>query len=236
MSAKRRHQPLKPARSVADVSNPTVIPVDFPSGASDALAETQEYYTYFRQRAAEKPLQTRVLSRASTLSKDEKKRWREFGERKRSNLIAMVDTLISDLESVPTIDSLKKLSIARAVWSIMQIEFDDASCAIKLERIATTADNNKNSAKVARDGKATSDKYLITKRRAYEHRKSHPDMSNTKIAKAIRPDLNLELSKSKASEFETDETLAKFIGKIFKADAPDGHRKFQRQRKSAGPD
>jgi hypothetical protein len=224
MSAKRR-----------PVSDPTII-LDFSSDAAEAVAETRQYYNYLRQRAAETPLQTRMLSRASTLSKDEKKRWREFGERKRSNLIAMVDTLISDLESVPTIDSLKKLSIARAVWSIMQIEFDDASCAIRLERIATTADNNGSSAKVARDGKATLDKYLITKRRADEQRKREPDMSNTKIANAIRPDLNLELAGSNVSIFKTDETLAKFIGKIFMVDAPDGHRKFQRQQKSAGPD
>jgi hypothetical protein len=85
-----------------------------------------------------------MLSRASTLSKDEKKRRSEHGERKRSKLIAMINTLISDLESVPAIDSPKKLSIVRAVWSILQIEFDDASCAIKLERIATAADNKKN--------------------------------------------------------------------------------------------
>jgi hypothetical protein len=124
MSAKRR-----------PVSDPTII-LDFPSDAAEAVAETHEYYNYLRQRAAETPLQTRMLSRASTLSKDEKKRWTEFGERKRSNLIAMVDTLISDLESVAVIESLKKLSIVRAVWSIMQIEFDDASCAIRLERIA----------------------------------------------------------------------------------------------------
>ena len=207
-----------------------------PAGDADAVAEIQELYGYLRQRAAETPLQTRILSRASTLSKDEKKRWSEHGERKRSNLIAMINTLISDLESVPAIDSIKKLSIARAVWSIMQIEFDDAACAIKLERIATTADNNKNSAKAARDGKATLDKYRITKRMADEKRKSDPDLSNTKIAKAIRPDLNLELVTSKVSIFRTDETLAKFIGKIFQVDAPDGHRKFQRQRKSAGPD
>jgi hypothetical protein len=235
MSAKRRHQPLKPARSVADVSNPTVIPVDFPSGAADALAETHEYYNYLRQRAAETPLQTRILSRASTLSKDEKKRWSEHGERKRSNLIAMINTLISDLESVPAIDSLKKLSIARAAWSIMQIEFDDSSCAIKLERIATTADNNKNSAKAARDGKATLDKYLITKRMADEQRKIDPDLSNTKIAKAIRPDLNSELARSGVSIFHKDATLAKFVGKIFENDASNGRRKFQRQGNPNGP-
>jgi hypothetical protein len=86
-------------------------------------------------------------------------------------LISTIDTFISDLESDPAIDSLKKLSIARTVWSIMQIELDDTSCAIKLERIATTADNNKNGAKTARDGKATLDKYLITKRWADEQRK-----------------------------------------------------------------
>jgi hypothetical protein len=193
MSAKRRPQPLKPASSIAEVSDSTAIPVDFPSSAGEAVAETHEYYNYLRQRAAETPLQTRILSRASTLSKAEKKRWSEHGELKRSNLIAMINSLISDLESVPAIDSLKKLSIARAFWSIMQIELDDASCAIKLERIATTADNNKNSAKAARDGKATLDKYLITKRMADEQRKSDPDLSNTKIAKAIRQDLNSEL-------------------------------------------
>jgi hypothetical protein len=60
-------------------------------------------------------------------------------------------------------------------------------------------------------------------------------MSSTKIAKAIRPDLNLEFARSNVSIFNKDETLAKFMGKIFEVDAPDGHRKFQRQRKSAGP-
>jgi hypothetical protein len=73
MSAKRHPQPLKPARSVGELSDPTVIHVDFPSGAAEAVAEAHEYYNYLRQRAAEKPLQTRVLSRASTLSEDEKK-------------------------------------------------------------------------------------------------------------------------------------------------------------------
>jgi hypothetical protein len=127
MSVKQNTRSLKAALSV---------PLIFPAGDADAVAEIQDLYGYLRQRAAETPLQTRMLSRASTLSKDEKKRWSEFGERKRSNLIAMVDILIADLESVATFDSLKKLSIVRTVWSIMQIEFDDASCAIRLERIA----------------------------------------------------------------------------------------------------
>jgi hypothetical protein len=230
MSAKRHPQSLKPARSVAEVSDPTVIPVDFPPGADEAVAETREYYNYLRQRAAETPLQIRMLSRATTLSTDEKKRWSEHGEGKRSNLIAMINTLISDLESVVTIDSPKKLSIVRGVWSIMQIELDDASCAIKLERIATTADNNKNRAKVARDGKAALDKYHITKRRVDEQREIDPELSNTKIARAIRQDLNADLARSGVSIFRADETLAKFVGKIFGNDTSKGRRKFQRQR------
>jgi hypothetical protein len=226
MSAKQNTRSLKAALSV---------PLIFPAGDADAVAEIQDLYGYLRQRAAETPLQTRILSRASTLSKDEKKRWSEHGERKRSNLIAMINTLISDLESVPAIDSLKKLSIAQTVWSILQIELGGTVDALHLERIATTADNNKNSTKAARDGKATLDKFRITKRMADEKRKSDPDLSNTKIAKAIRPDLNLELARSKVSIFNNDATLAKFIGRIFEVDAPIGHRKFQRQQKSAGP-
>jgi hypothetical protein len=73
MSAKGRPQPLKPKRSVCEVSDSTVIPVDSPSGTAEAVAETHGYYNYLRQRAAEKPLPTRVLSRASTLSEHEKK-------------------------------------------------------------------------------------------------------------------------------------------------------------------
>jgi hypothetical protein len=142
-------------------------------------------------------------------------------------------TFISDLDSDPVIDSLKKLSIARTVWSIMQIELDDTLCAIKLERIATTADNNKNSTKTARDGKATLDKYLITKRWANEQRKIDPNLSNTKIAKEIRQELNSDLARP--GIFHTDQTLAKFVGKIFENDAPNGRRKFQRQRKLTGP-
>jgi hypothetical protein len=92
MSAKRRPQPSKPARSEGEVTDSTVVPVDFPSGAAEAAAETHERYNYLRQRAAEKPLLTRVLSRASTLSEDEKKRWSEHGERKRNNLMATIDT------------------------------------------------------------------------------------------------------------------------------------------------
>jgi hypothetical protein len=149
MSAKRRPQPLRPARSVAEVSDSTVIPVDFPSSAAEAVAETREYYNYLRQRAAETPLQTRMLSRASTLSKDEKKRWSEHGEQKRSNLMAMIDIFISELESDPAIDTLKKLSIARAVWSIMQIELDDASCAMRLERIAAGKEARKRQTALA---------------------------------------------------------------------------------------
>jgi hypothetical protein len=208
-----------------------------PAGDADAVAEIQDLYGYLRQRAAEEPLQTRVLSRADEgLTGDKKERWYKYAELYRTRLMSTIDTLISQLESDPPIDARRKLSIARTVWAILQIEVEGAVCALHLERIATTADNNKNRAKAARDAKATLDKYRITKRRAYEQRKSDPDMSNTKIAKAIRPDLNSELAESDVSIFRTDETLAKFIGKIFQVDAPDGHRKFQRQRKSAEPD
>jgi hypothetical protein len=205
------------------------------SAQPDAEAEIGEYYDRLRQRAAEKPLQIRVLSRAGgELSADEKERWLQFGQLKRDRLVSTIDGLISELESEPHIDSLRKLSIARSIWSIMQIQFDDASCAIKLERIATTEDNKKNSAKTARDGKATLNKYLITKCRADEQRKRDPDLSNTKIAKEIRQNLNAELAKSGVPIFHKDETLAKFIGRIFENDASNGRRKFQRQRKSLG--
>ena len=228
MSAKQNTRSLKAALSV---------PLIFPAGDADAVAEIQELYGYLRQRAAEKPLQTRVLSRVDeVLTADKKERWHKSVELYRTGLMSTIDTLISQLESDPPIDVHRKLSIARTVWSILQIEAESAVGALHLERIATTADNNKNRAKTARDAKATLDKYLITKRRAYEQRKSHPDMSSTKIAKAIRPDLNSELAESGVSIFRKDATLAKFIGKIFEVDAPDGHRKFQRQRKSAGPD
>jgi hypothetical protein len=208
-----------------------------PAGDADAVAEIQDLYGYLRQRAAEEPLQTRVLSRADGgVTADKKERWYKSAELYRTRLMSTIDTLISQLESDPPIDVHRKLSIARTVWSILQIEAEGAVGALHLERIATTTDNNKKRAKTARDAKATLDKYRITKRRAYEQRKSDPDMSNTKIAKAIRPDLNSELEESDVSIFGTDETLAKFIGKIFEVDAPDGHRKFQRQRKSAGPE
>jgi hypothetical protein len=228
MSVKQNTRSLKAALSV---------PLIFPAGDADAVAEIQDLYGYLRQRAAEKPLQTRVLSRVGEgLTADKKERWHKAVELHRAGLMSTIDTLISQLESDPPIDVHRKLSIARTVWSILQIEVESAVSALHLERIATTEDNNKNSAKTARDGKATLDKYLITKRRADEQRKREPDMSNTKIANAIRPDLNLELAGSNVSIFKTDETLAKFIGKIFMVDAPDGHRKFQRQQKSAGPD
>ena len=123
MSVKQNTRSLKAALSV---------PLIFPAGDADAVAEIQDLYGYLRQRAAEKPLQTRMLSRASMLSKDEKKRWREFGERKRSNLIAMVDTLISDLESVPTIDSLKKLCRPPGALTPSPVRINSRECPKKL--------------------------------------------------------------------------------------------------------
>jgi hypothetical protein len=51
MSAKRHPQPLKPARSVGELSDPTVIHVDFPSGAAEAVAEaTSIIITFVRER------------------------------------------------------------------------------------------------------------------------------------------------------------------------------------------
>jgi hypothetical protein len=237
MSAKRRHQPLKPARSVADVSNPTVIPVDFPSGAADALAETQEYYTYFRQRAAEKPLQTRVLSRARQLSKDEKKRWREFGELKRTRLMSTIDTLISELETDPPIDVYKKLSIARTVWSILQIEMDDASHAIGLERKASEHDYKLKSAQHARNktAKIAKIEMLVAKRFVDEYIIRHPDASQSEVATNIlRGDLSSELKKSGAPEMKPGRKLRGLISAILKNAEPNGRRKFQK-RLPGGP-
>jgi hypothetical protein len=65
MSAKRRPQPLKPARSVAEVSDPTVIPVDFLSGAAEAeaIAETHECYNYLRQSGRDAATDTNAVTR-----------------------------------------------------------------------------------------------------------------------------------------------------------------------------
>jgi hypothetical protein len=52
-----------------------------PAGDADAVAEIQDLYGYLRQRAAEEPLQTRVLSRADEgLTADKKERWYKSAE------------------------------------------------------------------------------------------------------------------------------------------------------------
>lgn len=143
MSAKQNTRSSKTALSV-----PAISP------AEDVLHDLDDYYGYFRQRAAEKPLQTRVLSRVrKRLSADEKESWRAHGELKRNTLMTTINSFISHLESDPRIDLSKRLSVAQTVWSMLQIELGDAHSALHLERIASEFAAVNKGAKHARLGR-----------------------------------------------------------------------------------
>jgi hypothetical protein len=208
------------------------------SAQPDAEAEIGEYYDRLRQRAAEKPLQTRVLSRAGgELSADEKERWLQFGQLKRDRLVSTIDGLISELESEPHIDALKKRSIVRAVWSILQIEMDDASHAIGLERKASKHDYKAKSTQHARNEIARIAKieWLVVKKLVDGYIIRRPDASQSEIAENIlKGDLNSELNKFGASKMKPGRKLRGLISDILKSAEPNGRRKFQK-RLPGGP-
>jgi hypothetical protein len=135
-----------------------------PPGSAAAAAEIQSYYNYLRQRAAEKPLQTIVLSRVGKqVSDEEKDRWRKNGEFKRNNLTLLVNTLISALESEPRIGAHTKLSIVKTVWSIMQVELSNTASIIALGSIATKKAIHTSSTQKARNGRQVDRKTFIMK-------------------------------------------------------------------------
>jgi hypothetical protein len=205
------------------------------SSSAEAETETWDYYGRLRQRAAEKPLQARMLSRVGKkLSADEKERWRSFGESKRNSLAATVDVLISEMESEPPIDAFKKLSIVKAVWSIMQAELDDASCALQLERIATKNATHESGARRARGGRKVDRKTAIIKANIDNYLIDHPDAGNSEIAREISDDVKSELKESKVPLVKQTNTLVKLVAKILKNDDSNGRRKFQRRGPQAG--
>jgi hypothetical protein len=206
--------------SGAREADPTLCSVIFPSGEAEAVAETQVYYGLLRQRAAERPMQSRFFSSGSS-SAEKREVWSKQGEFKRETSMSMTEALISALESEPHVDEHKKLSILAIVWSLLQCEMDDGSAA----HIASIDDK----ADRARQGKKLAEREAITKRLADDFISIHPNASNSRIAEGILECLNLELTKSSVPLMRSSGTLRKLLGAIFKKDPSKEGRPFQKR-------
>jgi hypothetical protein len=224
------------ARGDANPSACRLHPVDVtavsPEAEAETEAETQEYYSHLRQRAAEKPLLGSVLLRVGEeISADEKERWLAFGAQRRDQLVSTIEVLISELEGEPPINVLKKLSIAEAIWCLMQSMLEDASNALALERSASKHEYKAKATQPARHESARISRIRMdtAKELVEEYISRNPEASQTKIAQDILPALNSALAKSDVPIMSKGRTLGGLVGGLLKNAKPDARRKFQKR-------